>query len=61
MARSGCTHLEEAWELGEVGRDIVREGIRAFDWVNKPSTFDGGDSESCCGGGSTVFEDEKYQ
>ena len=54
-----CTQVIEVPEaVGiKVIRDIVREESLADDWGGNP--FDGRDSESCCGGGSTGVEEEK--
>lgn len=53
-----CTHGKEVWERWIVRSVKWREGPVAFDSVVR-SSFDGRDSESSCGGGSTGVEDEE--
>lgn len=59
VSRFACTHVEEGWIKGKVRRDIFRGESRTFDWVKRPSTFGGRDSESCCDGGSAEGKDDK--
>ena len=60
VPQSACTQVEEAREHGKVRRDSIREAFRAFDCVDEYcATFDGRDSEICCGGGSTGVEEPK--